>query len=161
MMRIKAQLSTVPLAATIGFSLGVTPAHAESRSAGRDCVSEWYYDLQAIQRLGYRCAEARVNYVSESGVLWKIQNYQMRYTVSAGMSFGARNNENPFQVSSGFRSGTSQWLSADSGDVGSWFTRTGFPTAFTYKGQTVVKISAYPDVPKVADPKLSLSTSTW
>jgi hypothetical protein len=149
------------LAAT---TLGLTsPAHADStRLTGRDCSADIWFDGQGIQHDGSRCAQARIHYAAQNSVTWKISTYEIRYDVSSGLSYGPHNNENPFKVGKGFQSGTQTWLSPDSGDANvGWFYRTGFPTAYTYKGQTVVNIDAYADIPGAADPRLDLDTATW
>lgn len=138
------------------------PAQADQKNTGQDCANYYWFDGQGIQHAGYRCAQGRVNYSSYNAVLWKITSYDMRYDVSAGLSFGPHNNENPFKIDSGWKSGTQSWLSPDSGDANvGWFNRGGYPTSYTYKGQTVVKIDAYADIPGAADPRLDCDTANW
>jgi hypothetical protein len=144
--------------------LGLTaPAHADStKLTGRDCVAEIWFDGNGFQHDGSRCAQARIHYTSQNAVTWKISYYEIRYDVSAGLSYGPHNNENPYKVGKGFQSGTQTWLSPDSGDANvGWFSRSDFPTSYTYKGQTVVNIDAMADIPGASDPRLDLDTATW
>ena len=136
-------------------------AQAGQVYTGRSCVSEWYYDAQSIQRLGYRCAQGRVNFWDTGGVRWHIVDYDMLYTVSAGMSYGPHNNENPAWIASGYSSGMRSGLSADSGPTGYWFKRTFWGDSWTYKGPTRFAMNAYPDIPNVSDPRLYIETSIF
>lgn len=159
-MSIKKGLFVVAVAAAVLATIPAV-ATAASKPTGRSCQGSYYYDGQGIQRYGYRCAEAEVIYASSSSVLWQINYYRILYTVSAGMSYGPHNNENPAQINSGFHSGQQSGLSPDSGITNSWISRTYWGTSRTYKGQTVFHINAYPDIPDVSDPRLGIATARW
>jgi hypothetical protein len=136
-------------------------ASAAEQNTGQDCVQEYYFDGQGIQHLGSRCARASVVYFTESSVLWYIDYYQILYSVTAGLSYGPHNNENPARVASGFNSGQGSGLSPDNGATNAWINRTYWGSSYTYRGQTVFAIDAYPDIPDVGDPDLQISTASW
>jgi hypothetical protein len=111
--------------------------------------------------LGARCAQGRIDYESD-GVLWHIFAYEMNYTVSGPLSFGANNNENPSKIDQGFERGTQTFLSADSGSANvGWFTRSGYGNGYSFKGESHITIDAFADIPGAADPDLKLQTSDW
>jgi hypothetical protein len=88
--------------------------------------------------------------------------YEMNYTVSGPLSFGANNNENPFKIDQGFERGTQTFLSADSGSANvGWFTRSGYGNGYSFKGESHITIDAFADIPGAADPDLKLQTSDW
>ena len=140
---------------------GAGVASASEQATGQTCTNEYFFNGQGLQILGHRCAKGSVVYSSQSSVLWFIDYYKILYTVTAGMSYGPHNNENPARVSSGYQSGQQSGLSPDSGVTGSWISRTYWGTTYTYKGQTTFTIDAYPDIPSVSDPDLRISTATW
>src|SRR5436309_11523259 len=109
-------------------------AQASTQGTGRTCRTYYWFDGQGLQHAGDRCAQGRVSYSSQSSTLWQIDSYDMYYSVSAGLSYGPHNNENPARVSSGFSSGMQQGLSADSGATNTWITRSYWGTSYTYKG---------------------------
>jgi hypothetical protein len=136
-------------------------AQATTQPTGRNCRSYYWYDGQGLQHAGDRCAQGRVNYSSYNSVLWTISSYDMYYTVTAGLSYGPHNNENPAKITSGYSSGTQSGLSADSGATNTWISRTYWGTSHTLKGQTVFRMDAYPDIPGAGDPDLDVSTASW
>ena len=139
-----------------------TPALASSHAnTGRACVQQYYFDAQSIQHLGSRCAQAYNDYTAVSSTLYRIDDYYIRYDVTAGLSYGPHNNENPWKVAKGYNSGTQAWLSPDSGNANLGYFKRDQGTTYTYRGQTVINIDAYPDVPNVADPKLNLDTAQF
>jgi hypothetical protein len=142
------------------FAVPAVSAAAEI-ATGRTCVQEVWYDGQGLQHLGSRCAQGSVVYASYDATRWNTDYYKILYSVSAGLSYGPANNENPAWMKSGFAGGTQQWLSPDSGATNTWISRTGFPNTLSYKGQSRFAINAYPDVPNVSDPKLYIETSNW
>jgi hypothetical protein len=151
---VLAVASSVALTTAIG-------AQAAQQGTGRTCRTYYWFDGQGLQHAGDRCAQGRVNYSSQSSTLWQIDSYDMYYSVSAGLSYGPHNNENPARVSSGFSSGMQQGLSADSGSTNSWINRSYWGTSYTYKGQTTFRMDAYPDIPGASDPDLVISTAAW
>ena len=156
------RMAFVGIAASFAMLGMVGPANADQKYTGRDCASYYIFNGSSYVLVGSRCAQGRVNYSSYSQVIWKITSYDMKYDVTGDLSYGPHNNENPFAIASGFKSGTASWLSPDSGDANvGWFNRGGYPTSYTYKGQTVVKIDAYADIPGSPDPRLDCDTATW
>ncbi len=178
------QLAALPVAIVPMIGVGVAPASAEVGVAtpsadivadgvdsagitykkaytGRDCYTEYWWDGQQLQP-GTRCAQAYNEYVSYNSVLWRIDQYRIRYDVSDGLDFGPHNNERPWKVGSGYGSGTQSWDSPDAGPTNTGYFLRNIPgSAYTYKGQTVVNIDAWPDIPGVPDPRLDLDTATF
>jgi hypothetical protein len=102
-----------------------------------------------------------VKYRSYATTLWQIDYYTMYYSRSGSISTGCQNNENPAKVRQGYEGGMSTFGSADSGCYGTWLSRTGYGTTYTYKGQTVFGADAYADVTSIPDPDLYIHTAVW
>ncbi|WP_019874437.1 hypothetical protein [Sporichthya polymorpha] len=159
-MQHSRKVAVIAGAAALAVLGGAGAATAAQKLTGQDCSQEYFFNGQGIEQAGYRCAQARINYSSYSAVLWEISSYDIQYTVSPGLQYGARNDENIYKVATGFSSGTKEWKSPDSGDANvGWFNRN-VPNAKTYKGQTSVQIDAYADK-EGPDPRLDLDTATW
>jgi hypothetical protein len=163
MKRWTQAIALVTTTLTLAVVGGAPHALADTtRLTGRTCDNYYTIGLDGSQQLlGSRCAQARIHYVSD-GTLWHITTYDMKYTVSGPLSYGANNNENPFKIDGGFEGGTQTWLSADSGSANvGWFNRSGYPNGYSYKGESHISIHAYADIPSAGDPDLKLQTSTW
>jgi hypothetical protein len=143
-----------------GGSGGVTYTKAYT---GRDCATERYWNGQYWVERGTRCAQAYNEYVKSSSVLWRIDDYYIRYDVSAGLDYGPHNNERSWEVVAGYKSGDNSYNSPDAGTTNTgYFVRDPGPgQTYTYQGQTVVNIDAWPDIPGDADPRLDLDSQTF
>ena len=149
----------VLLTAAAALPLFSSGALAATKPTGQTCVA--YYSEPGHVFIGQRCATANIIYSSASGNRWHIDYYNIYYTVTGSLSYGPHNNENQSKVSAGFQSGTQAWVSPDSGGANTWISRTGWPGAYSYSGQTVFHIDAWPDIPGSPDPDLSIGTATW